>query len=252
MGLFKNWQENHAHTQFIRDLLYEYDTFLDSLEVVADFGCGDGSNIEWWANLKTRDDPPEPRNYLCYAVDKNTKRIKNVVSSLPNVKVIEADLEEQRFIPRQIDLVWCHNNFQYITNPLNTLRNWNEMMNVNGMLILTVPQAVHYQYNRLNSISHNGWYYNHNVVNLMYMLAVNGFDCKDAYFYKKENDMWLYLATYKSEIAPMDPKTTTWHDLIDLNLVNESVVQCINTYGYVKQEEIITTWLDKDFHKIKE
>lgn len=252
MGLFKNWQENHAHTQFIRDLLYEYDTFLDSLEVVADFGCGDGSNIEWWANLKTRDDPPEPRNYLCYAVDKNTKRIKNVVSSLPNVKAIEADLEEQRFIPRQIDLVWCHNNFQYITNPLNTLRNWNEMMNVNGMLILTVPQAVHYQYNRLNSISHNGWYYNHNVVNLMYMLAVNGFDCKDAYFYKKENDMWLYLATYKSEIAPMDPKTTTWHDLIDLNLVNESVVQCINTYGYVKQEEIITTWLDKDFHKIKE
>ena len=252
MGLFKNSYESYTHTQFIRDLLYEYDTFLDSLEVIADFGCDDGSNIEWWANLKTRDDPPEPRNYLCYAVDKNTKRIKEEVSSLPNVKVIEADLEEQRFIPRQIDLIWCHNNFQYITNPLNTLRNWNEMMNVNGMLILTVPQAVHYQYNRLNSISHNGWYYNHNVVNLMYMLAVNGFDCKDAFFYKKENDMWLYLATYKSEIEPMEPKTTTWHDLIDLNLVNESVEQCINTYGYVRQEEIITTWLDKDFHKIKE
>jgi hypothetical protein len=84
------------------------------------------------------------------------------------------------------------------------------------------------------------------------MLAVNGFDCKDAYFYKKENDMWLYLATYKSDIKPMNPKTTTWHDLIDLDLVNESVVQCINTYGYVRQEEIITTWLDKDFHKIKE
>jgi trans-aconitate methyltransferase len=252
MGLFKNSYESYTHTQFIRDLLYEYDTFLDSLEVIADFGCGDGSNIEWWANLKTRDDPPEPRNYLCYAVDTNIKRIKNAVSLLPNVKVIEVDLEEQRFIPRQIDLVWCHNNFQYITNPLNTLKNWNEMMNVNGMLILSMPQAVHYQYNRLNNISHNGWYYNHNVVSLMYMLAVNGFDCKDAYFYKKENDMWLYLATYKSDIKPMNPKTTTWHDLIDLDLVNESVVQCINTYGYVRQEEIITTWLDKDFHKIKE
>lgn len=253
MGLFKNSQESFTHTQFIRDLLYEYDTFLDSLQVVADFGCDDGSNVEWWANLQTRDDPPEPRNYLCYAVTPNTKKIRSEVSLLPNVKVIEANLEQpDRFIPRQIDLVWCHDNFQFVTNPLITLRQWNEMMSVNGMLILTVPQAVHYQYNRLNNISHDGWYYNHNVINLMYMLAVNGFDCKDAYFYKKENDMWLYTATYKSDIPPMNPQTTTWHDLIELNLVNESVANCINTYGYVRQEEIVTTWLDKDYHRIKE
>jgi hypothetical protein len=84
------------------------------------------------------------------------------------------------------------------------------------------------------------------------MLAVNGFDCRDAYFYKKENDMWLYTATYKTNIEPMDPQTTTWHDLIELKLVNESIENCINTYGYVRQEEIITTWLDKDFHRIKE
>jgi hypothetical protein len=50
----------------------------------------------------------------------------------------------------------------------------------------------------------------------------------------------------------MNPQETTWHDLIDLNLVNESVAACINTYGYVKQEEIITTWLDKDHYRIKE
>ncbi len=253
MGLFKNSQESYNHTQFIRDLLYEYDTFLDSLEVVADFGCDDGSNIEWWATLETRDDPPEPRNYICYAVTSNTKKIRSEVSALENVKVIEANLEDPvRFIPRQIDLVWCHDTFQFITNPIGTLRQWNEMMSVNGMLILTVPQAVHYKHNRLNNISHNGWYYNHNIVNLMYMLAVNGFDCRDAYFTKKENDMWLYIAVYKSEIEPMNPQTTTWHDLIDLKLVNESVEYCINTYGYVRQDEIITTWLDKDFHRIKE
>ena len=87
MGLFKNYQESYDHTQFIRDLLYQYDTFLDSLEVIADFGCGDGSNIEWWAKLETRDDPPEPRNYLCYAVDKNITKIKNEVRSLSNRKM---------------------------------------------------------------------------------------------------------------------------------------------------------------------
>ena len=252
MGLFKNNQESHEHTQFIRDLLYQYDSFLDSLEVIADFGCGDGSNIEWWAQLETRDDPPEPRNYLCYAVDKNISKIKNEVKSLPNVNIIETNLEDSRFIARSIDLLWCHNNFQYLINPIVSLRQWNEMMSVNGMLILTVPQSVHYKNNRLYNIAYNGCYYNYNIVNLMYMLAVNGFDCKDAYFYKKENDMWLYVAVYKSGIAPMNPQTTTWHDLIDLQLVNESVEHCVNTYGYVRQEEIITTWLDKDFHKIKE
>lgn len=253
MGLFRNHQESYEHTQFIRDLLYTYDTFLDSLEVVADFGCGDGSNIEWWAKLETRDDPPEPRNYLCYAVTSNAKKIRADVAALSNVKVLEADLEDShRFIPRQVDLIWCHDTFQFITNPISTLRQWNEMMNVNGMLIITVPQAFHYKHNRLNNISYNGWYYNHNVVNMMYMLAVNGFDCRDAYFYKRENDIWLYIAVYKSDIEPMNPQTTSWHDLIDSKLVNESVENCINTFGYVRQEEIITAWLDKDFYKIKE
>lgn len=31
MGQFKNAEESHAHTQFIKDLLYQYDSFLDSL-----------------------------------------------------------------------------------------------------------------------------------------------------------------------------------------------------------------------------
>ena len=251
--MFKNAEVSHQHTQFIRDLLYQYDSFLDSLEVIADFGCGAGLDMRWWSTLETRDDPPEPRNYLCYAVDRNTKQIKQDVANLPNVRVIEADLEDpDRFISRQIDLVWCHDVFQYITNPVYTLRQWNQMMSVNGMLVMSVPQAVHYEHNRLNNNSHNGWYFNHNIVNLMYMLAVNGFDCRDAYFYKDPNDMWLHVAVYKSNIAPMDPQTATWHDLVDANLVNDSVKACIECYGYVKQEAILTTWLDKDYYRIQE
>jgi len=253
MGFFKNAQESYEHTQFIRDLLYHYDTFLDSIEVVADFGCGEGLNVEWWADVLTRDDPPEPRNYLCYAVDRNTSRIKPHIASKPNVKVIQENLEHsERFIPRQIDLIWCHDTFQYMTDPIGTLRRWNEMMSINGMLILSIPQCVYYQYNRLQTLSYNGFYFNHNAVNMMYMLAVNGFDCRDAYFYKKENDPWLYIAVYKSDLLPMDPQITSWHDIIELKLVNDSLAECMNKYGYIKQDEIITTWLDKDFYKIRE
>ena len=84
------------------------------------------------------------------------------------------------------------------------------------------------------------------------MLGVNGFDCRDAYFYKDVNDMWLHVAVYKSDVAPMDPQSTTWHDLVDANLMNESVKNCIERYGYVRQEEILTTWLDKNYYRIKE
>ena len=82
-------------------------------------------------------------------------------------------------------------------------------------------------------------------------LAVNGFDCKDAYFYKNANDPWLYVAVYKTDIAPMDPKTTSWHNLAELNLINDSAVASLNRHNYVRQEDLVTVWLDKDFYQAK-
>lgn len=250
---FKNAYESHEHSRKTLDLLYGYDSFLDSLEYVADFGCGTGIDTHWWATLETRDDPPEPRNYITYAVDKDLKFLNPELKKLENVRIINKDIDGSDVpIPRTIDFIWCHNTFQYITNPLQTLQTWNKQLNVNGMLLMIFPQLQHYSYNRLQANSHNGCYYNHNLVNLIYMLAVNGFDCRDAYFLKEENDPWLSAAVYKTEIEPMDPKATSWYDLAELNLLNDSVVNCLNKYGYVKQEEIITTWLDKDFHIPKE
>jgi SAM-dependent methyltransferase len=249
---FKNAYESHDHSRGILDLIYGYDSFLDSLSVVADFGCGDGFDSEWWATLETRDDPPEPRNYLVYAIDKDTSKIDDSLRARKNVRVIEADFEDDHVIPRSCDLLWAHDSFHYSTTPLQTLKLWNQQMTTNGMLMMSIPQNVHYQYNRLQNNSHSGQYYNYNIVTLMYMLAVNGFDCRDAYFYRNTNDPWLYAAVYKSHIAPMNPKTTSWHDLAELGLINDSVIRSINIHGFVKQDDIITTWLDKDFYRMKE
>lgn len=253
MGLFKNSQESHLHSLKTLDILYGYDSFLDSLEFVADFGCGHGSDSKWWATLETRDDPPEPRNYKVYAIDKNINRIDPDITKLPNVHTFDYDIDDPYFqLPRKVDFAWCHDTFQYITNPIGTLKTWNNAINENGMLFLIFPQSQHYAYNRLQSNSYSNVYYNHNIVSLMYMLALNGFDCNDAYFYKEENSPWLHAAVYKTGIAPMDPKTTTWYDLAELDLLNQSVVDCINKYGFVKQEEIVVKWIDKDFHFPKE
>jgi len=239
-----------SNSQETLNLLYEYDSFLDSIEVVADMGCGTGQDLKWWATLMTRDDPPEPHNYLCYAIDKNIKQLDASVLENTNIVAIEGDFET-RLIPRQVDLIWCYNSFQYVTNPLATLKVWNETMNVNGMLVLTVPQFQSYEYNRLKTRSISGCYYHYNICNLMYMLAVNGFDCRDCYFDMKENDPWIKAAVYKSEHAPMDPATTTWFDLADKHLVNDSVIQSLNKYSQVVQEELLFTWLDRDWRYAK-
>jgi hypothetical protein len=80
------------------------------------------------------------------------------------------------------------------------------------------------------------------------MLAVNGFDCRDAYFYKNMQSNWINVAVYKSG-EPMDPASTSLFDLADKGLFNDSMVGSINSHGYLRQEDIIFTWLDKDFYQ---
>jgi ubiquinone/menaquinone biosynthesis C-methylase UbiE len=72
------------HSLKILNQLREYDSFLDSLKTIADMGCGTGEDIEWWATLMTRDDPPKPYNYKCFAVDRDDSKL----SQVPNLSNI--------------------------------------------------------------------------------------------------------------------------------------------------------------------
>ena len=251
MSQFKNAEASHAHSLRTLEMLYEYDDFMDSLRVVADFGCGSGLDLAWWATRESRDDPPEPHNYICYAVDHNVNQLEQQVLDLPNVWALPGNFEE-RVVPREVDLLWCHDAFQYALNPLQTLKVWNQSMNQDGMLLITVPQFQTYQYNRAVTRSVSGCYYHYNACNLMYMLAVNGFDCRDCYILKDANDPWLSMAVYKSDVEPMNPATTSWHDLAQTGLLNPSVLESLNKYGHVRQEELIFKWFDKDFYFVKD
>jgi SAM-dependent methyltransferase len=233
------------HSLKILNQLREYDSFLDSLRVIADMGCGTGEDITWWATLETRDDPPKPYNYKCFAVDRDPTKLSQIVQ-LPNIVRWEKDFTNTRIFSTKIDLMMAHDSLQYSHNPLETLKNWNYAMNVNGMLIISVPQHSGVEYNNYYSRSYSGCYYHYTPVNLIYMLAVNGFDCRDAYLLKKFNDPWINVAVYKSDIEPMDPASTSWIDLIDTGLLNISVVESIKKYGYLRQEDIVYPWLDKE------
>jgi SAM-dependent methyltransferase len=244
--VFNNPQASHEHSLSVLKMIYQYDSFLDSIQTIADMGCGSGLDAQWWAQLTTRDDPPIPHNYRVYAVDRDTSKIEpELLRNSPNIKLVTGDYDSVH-LNFKVDLMWSHDSFQYSLNPLQTLNHWNRSMNKDGMLMLNVPMHTSYHYNRLQTRSYSGSYYTYNVCNLMYMLAVSGFDCRDCYIDMNQNNEWIHFAVYKSH-DPFDPATTSWFDLADKGVIIDSAMESLNTYGYVRQEDLIFTWLDKDW-----
>lgn len=233
------------HSLKVLGQLREYDSFLDSLKTIADMGCGSGEDITWWATLQSRDDPPVPYNYRCYAVDRDASKLAQI-SDLPNLIKINGDFTRPSLPRSDVDLMWSHDSLQYSHNPIETLKGWHSQMNTNGMLVLSIPQHSGVEYNRYYSRTYSGCFYHYTPTNLIYMLAVNGFDCRDAYLLKQFNDPWIHMAVYKSDIAPMDPATTSWSTLLETGLLHPTMVNSINTYGYLRQEDIVMPWLDRE------
>jgi len=237
------------HSLSILSLLQQYEVFLESLKHIADMGCGSGADIDWWATLENSENPPEPYNFNCFAVDRSSSKLAQVPNR-KNIHKINNSYDAEFLFPVPIDFIWAHDSLQYSTDPLHTLRRWNSYMNTNGMLVVTVPQHTGIEYGRQYSRAYNGCIYHYTPLMLIYMLAVNGFDCRDAYLLKRWQDPWIQMAVYKSDVPAMDPATTTWFDLADKNLLHPSIVNSLNSNGFIKQEEILMPWLDKELYFI--
>ncbi len=247
MHEFKDRYASHEHALRTLELVSVFDDFMDSISVVADMGCGGGLDIEWFATLEDRSPEKKPYNYTCYAVDRDITQMSDILPK--NITVFTEDFDTVTF-PKSVDWIWSHDSFQFATNPLGTLAHWNSLMTVNGMLLMVVPQSMSHSYNRYATRTFNGNYFNYNACSLIYMLAVNGFDCRDSYFYKTANNPWIYLAVYKTAIPPMNPKNTTWYDLEEKGLLHDSIIASIRKFGYLRQEDIIMPWLDKNWYTV--
>ena len=247
LSSFRNSEESHAHSRLTLDVLYEHDDFMESVGRVADLGAGpDGLDAVWWATATTRDDPPQPLNIQVVAVDQFDRFLP--AKKNKNLSYQRSDLETLKETSRGFDILWCHDTFQYMTNPLQCLANWWNVAADNGMLALILPQTTNMEFNDEAFDLPSGCYYNHTLTSLIYMLATTGWDCGGGFFRKQSGDPWLHAVVYKSSQAPRDPKTTTWYDLIDSGLLPDSAVKSINKYGYLRQRDLVLPWLDKSFH----
>lgn len=243
-NFFRNPQESHEHSLKTLEMLYRYDDFMESVGRVVDLGCGaEALDLQWWATRTTRDDDSTPLNIQCIGVDLVDGLSKEARDLKINYQ--QSNIETFNETHRGFDLLWCHNTFQYVTNPIQTLSNWWHIAETDAMMVLIVPQTTNIEFREQAFDQPSGWYYNHTVVSLIHMLSVSGWDCGGGFFKKAPNDPWIHAVVYKSRHEPRDPRTTTWYDLADLGLLPATAVESLNKYGMVRQRDLVLPWLDK-------
>ena len=235
--------DSHAHSLETLKQLHQYEDFINSISTVIDLGCGSGEDLEWWATLTTRDENPTPLNIRCTGVD--------LAAELPmatrynNVFFQSGDFENPiPSTPSGFDVLWCHNAFQYAHAPVATLSQWWHLASPGAMLYLAIPTTQRIHRNQLDYHLLSGCYYHYTMVSLIYMLATAGWDCGTGFFKQVPNDSWIHAVVYKSSHEPLDPKTTTWHKLSELELLPLSAVKSIQAHNYLRQQDLVIPWID--------
>lgn len=240
---FPDAQSSHKHSLQTLEAFYEFDDFMASIDSVLDLGCGAGLDMLWWSTRTTRElANPRPLNIRCTGVD----RAENCAARHPLITYRSRDFETEMDLPtKRFDLLWCHDSWQYVMDPLNTLLRWRARTNDNGMLVIVVAQTTNFVHNRQQFEQSDGCFYHWTLVSLIHALSVTGWDCRNGFFRKTANDPWIQAVVYKSASQPLGPRAR-WYDIADAGLLPESAEKGINRRGYLAQQDLILPWIDKN------
>jgi SAM-dependent methyltransferase len=244
--MFESQEKSHEHSMAVINALNQYDDFLVSIKALLDLGCGKGYDLNTWANIKLMDDEgnaTRPLNIKCIGLDRKVYKDTTETQS-GNIRLVEHDfnLPGDLPTPRKVDVVWCHDVLQYSYSPLELLGKINRAMNKNGMLYLCVPSAVNVKYKKFHNYTPSNHYATFTLTQLIYFLALNGFDCKDAYFKKEPYVDMIEVITYKNS-DPLE-YDLSWYDLVERKILNENASNIINSLGYLSDQGLITKWID--------
>jgi len=243
--IFNSEQESHEHSLQTLEQLNEHYEFKVSVKNVLDIGCGkDLLDLKYWASMTDEfdeDNPGRPLNIDCVGLDK----IDISETSEKNIKLRKHDFNlEHGFgeFKDNFDVVWCHDVMQFSWNPLWFLNNVNRVTNNGGMLYLCVPSTINVLYNQFENYTYSGQFSTFTMTQLIYMLALNGYDCKDYYIKKEPYVDLLEVITYKIS-DPLD-YNTSWYDLLEKDLLTPNMNEIVNKKGYLTNQGLVTIWLD--------
>ena len=241
------YQHSKKH---ILDLFYQYDDFMESIGRVIDLGCDtEAFNMSWFANATTNDQMKEPLNIKCIgqsAIDKLLVKHKSISFQKGAPELLSKT-------KRKFDILYCHDTLHFILDPYQALRNWWNIANKDAMLVVAVQQTTNVEFNMLEYNAHMNYKHHYTLPMLLYMLAVNGWDCNGGFFKKAIGDPWIFAIVYKSNTKPMDPHTTNLYKLIDeTDLLPETAVQSITKHGILRQRDLVLPWLDKNLMDMRQ
>jgi SAM-dependent methyltransferase len=227
------------------ELLGCYDSFMESIDSVCDMGCGNGEDLEWWATREVEDDDGNgiPLNIKCTGID--LQESLTVAKQYPNA-VYERRNFEEISDEKKYDVIWCNDAFQYVINPLETLKRWRTALTDGGMLAMTVPVTTERTARQTVIVQHEYTLYHYTTVSMLHMLALCGFEIP--FMRKDPGESHLHVIAYKSGHEPFNPRTTRMYDLLDKGLLPESAEDCIQRYGYLRQDQLVLEWLDRSMH----
>ena len=233
----------------VLELLGTHNEFMDSIREIAVLDDRTGHHTSWWSDYRSHEDQKQSQftiTNLCisesHPIEHQRKNVKNVLVE----NLYDTKQEDESF-----DFLWAHNVFQKQINPIQSLRHWWNMMREDAMLCISVPLRTYIDdLNRWRTDSYPGELYNWNMLTLIQMLAISGFDCFDGHFKFKRGDEFLWASVYKGTQTPMDPYTTTWYDLAEKELLPPSLSKCVSQFGHAKIEKVIVEWLDHSLYDL--
>jgi hypothetical protein len=76
------------------------------------------------------------------------------------------------------------------------------------------------------------------------MLSLTGWDCRGGFFQQQPTDPWIRAVVYKTDQAVMNPKTTTWYDIMADKRLPESAERSVHAHGYLRQQDLVLPWVD--------
>ena len=142
------------HHVFALEFLEQID--LNSFQSIIDLGCGDGDETEWFI-----------------ARGKESVGVDLIV---PDGSFVKANFHALPFGDREFDAAWSHHALEHTPNPLDALMEWGRVVKDGGLLFLTVPQ--------IDNIISGGHINSFMPGDILYLLAIAGWDMSDGYFIK--------------------------------------------------------------------
>tara|TARA_B100001093_G_scaffold387664_1_gene373689 strand:- start:2573 stop:3343 length:771 start_codon:yes stop_codon:yes gene_type:complete len=243
------WDEDdsHQHSLEALNLLNGFDDFKLSIKHMADFGCGNGKDLEYWANMQEFDEDGNPSRYLNFNCVGFDLHAENNVPSRQNIKYKKHDFNKDDTIwSVPFDVVWCHNVMQHIYSPVEFLGKVNRAMSMGSMLYLCVPSTVSVYHKRFQNYTPSNNFSTFTVSQIIYLLALNGFDVKDFYLQKEKYTDFIQVLTYKErDCLPYD---TSWYAMVDMDILSENIKEQVMVNGALSDQGLITRWLSGEVY----